>query len=361
MPSHHSHSSHSSHSSFHSSSSRSSFRSSPSRHSSSSYHSSYRSSSPMSYRNRQSYTNSNSYRPRPNIGVWHSLNSSRNIPSPRYYTSAYHQYVYIPTSWIDDNGQEWKAGYYNENGTYAQNLNTTPTDSPFDSSLLCECEYCGNSKIVNAEKVDTIDLTCPQCGAQMKVSSFQDKISETTRNEYVETSISDHDKAQRKVQMISGITRLLAILLLSGMFISPMLDRPRENNNYNEPIGYSEPYENNPSQSVTNPDMFGYTIYLSRTSSGSYKVVSNPSEADYTLQYDRYEDSYFCPELNEWFWHNTDVAPSTWQYWVEEISSDYGEYGWMEHDSDGWWIETSDGNWEKVPSRYNTSNLIYIE
>ena len=164
MPSHHSHSSHSSsHSSFHSSSSRSfSHSSSPSFHSSSSHSSSFRTSSPSLRVNRYSSGNHNymqNNKPGPNIGVWHSLNNSRGYSfTPRYYTSTHHHYVYIPSPWIDDSGHEWQAGYYNEAGTYAKNLNKTDDDSPFESSVLCTCEYCGHSAVYNAEKGKNVYL-----------------------------------------------------------------------------------------------------------------------------------------------------------------------------------------------------------
>ena len=45
----------------------------------------------------------------------------------------------------------------------------------------------------------------------------------------------------------------------------------------------------------------------------------------------------------------------------EGISSDYGDYGWMEHDSEGWWIEASEGNWIPLPSSYDSSGLWYID
>ena len=370
MPSHHSHSSHSSfHSSFHSSSSRSfSHSSSPSFHSSSSHSSSFRTSSPSLRGNKYSSGNRNymqNNKPRPNIGVWHSLNNSRGYSfTPRYYTSTHHHYVYIPSSWIDDYGHEWQAGYYNEEGTYAKNLNKTDADSPFESSVLCTCEYCGHSAVYNAEKMDTINLTCPNCGATMVVSSFQDKISETTNDNY---TYQEEERIERQRKR-SNSMRLFFIVALVVVFFPIFFNRlhslTSHYQNYTQPQ-YTEDYHqqstNNQQQYASNPDIFGNTIYLAKNSNGNYSITSNQSEAKYVLKYDQYEDSYYCPELDEWFWHNTDVVPSVWQYWTESISGDYGDYGWMEHDSDGWWIEASSGNWIMVPTYYDTSKLIYIE
>ena len=33
----------------------------------------------------------------------------------------------------------------------------------------------------------------------------------------------------------------------------------------------------------------------------------------------------------------------------------------MEHDSEGWWIEASEGNWIPLPSTYDSSDLWYID
>ena len=55
------------------------------------------------------------------------------------------------------------------------------------------------------------------------------------------------------------------------------------------------------------------------------------------------------------------MDPPVWQYWYEGISSDYGDYGWMEHDDDGWYIEKDHGEWIKLPDKYGTDGLWYIE
>ena len=44
-------------------------------------------------------------------------------------------------------------------------------------------------------------------------------------------------------------------------------------------------------------------------------------------------------------WYNSDA--SQWQYWVEGLSSDYGDAGWMEYNDGQWYIETRPGSWVK--------------
>ena len=63
-----------------------------------------------------------------------------------------------------------------------------------------------------------------------------------------------------------------------------------------------------------------------------------------------------------WFWYNNEESPYQWQYWYEGISSDYGDYGWMEYDMDdnAWYVEASDNNWVHLPDNYDTSKLWHM-
>ena len=101
-------------------------------------------------------------------------------------------------------------------------------------------------------------------------------------------------------------------------------------------------------------------IYLTGTGRNAYSVSSSAS-GDKCLVWDAEETNFFDEETRCWVWHNTTVDPDVWQYWYEGISSDYGDYGWMEHDADGWYIEESNGHWIKLPESYDTSRLWYIE
>ena len=100
------------------------------------------------------------------------------------------------------------------------------------------------------------------------------------------------------------------------------------------------------------------TIYLSETGDQTFAVSSSP--ADKELVWDEEADSYYDEETDCWLWYNTDVEPPLWQYWYEGISSDFGDYGWMEHDEDGWFIEKSYENWIELPEKYDTGSLWYI-
>ena len=77
-----------------------------------------------------------------------------------------------------------------------------------------------------------------------------------------------------------------------------------------------------------------------------------PWNSEYDSYYDKQTDCYFIL--------NTDMDPPIWQYWFEGISSDYGDYGWMEHDETGWYIEASYGDWIELPAKYDAGSLWYI-
>jgi hypothetical protein len=63
-------------------------------------------------------------------------------------------------------------------------------------------------------------------------------------------------------------------------------------------------------------------------------------------------ENYYDPETDCWFYFNEEAG--VWQYWYEGISSNYGDYGWMEYDEieDQWYIEQSYGNWVELPDHY---------
>lgn len=74
-------------------------------------------------------------------------------------------------------------------------------------------------------------------------------------------------------------------------------------------------------------------------------------------------ECYYDPETDCYFWYNDTTKTHTWQYWYEDISSDYGDYGWMEFDSTEkqWYIEVADEEWTELPSEYDRSNLWHVE
>ena len=105
---------------------------------------------------------------------------------------------------------------------------------------------------------------------------------------------------------------------------------------------------------------FGDHLFLEKQEDGSYHVVTDVLRADKLLDYERDSDNYYDEASDCWLWYNTTVEPAVWQYWYEGVSSAIGDYGWMEHDAEGWHIEASEGNWIPLPEKYDASGLWYI-
>ena len=68
-----------------------------------------------------------------------------------------------------------------------------------------------------------------------------------------------------------------------------------------------------------------------------------PWNTEYQSYYDKLTDCYF--------YLNTEMDPPIWQYWFEGISSDYGDYGWLEWDAKEkrWYVQTGETKWEVLP------------
>lgn len=392
-PSGHSSSSHSSHSSSSHSSSSHSFSSSRSSSSSSrSYSSSSRSSgsrsSASSSRSFGSGSFGSSKRPSPNKGPsQHSASShssrpvsqpssGRSAPLPRtrhnqptgfipvgkvrpsYYRGARHDYIYYPESWVDaSTGTSYQSGYYDENGQRYDDVSFEKNGTY--ENVVCTCEYCGQDAVVNLSADDAAvkSVNCPNCGAPMSIRSQLDTAAETTytppentHDYHSEESLQNfRDSVQKRKRRRGGWVVVLALLVLLGIG-RRIYGRMREGVGFQSPsTNYTQLYEE------YDP------IPLVKAAEHVYAKTSDAQSADKTLVWDSEYESYYDAESDCWLWYNTDMNPPVWQYWYEGISSDYGDYGWMEHDADGWWVEASYDNWILLPQTYDASGLWYIE
>ncbi len=102
----------------------------------------------------------------------------------------------------------------------------------------------------------------------------------------------------------------------------------------------------------------GETIHLSKSGDHSYEITRTGE--DKMLIWDAEADCYYDESSECWAWLNTDITPAVWQYWYDGISSDFGDYGWMEHDAEGWFIEKSYGVWIELPEYYTSEDLWFI-
>ena len=375
-PSGHSSSSHSSHSSSHSSHSSSSSRSYSSHSSSSSrsyssssfgrsYSSSSRSPSGHSSSSRSSRPAS-SYR----SGTGTSRPAASSVPKrPRvnqptgfrplggrgssWVYGRRHDYVYYPFAWTDTStGTYYEKGYYDENGQRYENV-AFEKNGKYEN-VLCHCPYCDQDSLLtlDAENVKTHSLQCPHCNGPMEIKSQLDEYAATGYTDSgTRTGGTEQPKKKRHIGLIVvGILAALGIISSIGNSGSEQVDV------YDPPQqGYVTNYTDS-----SNVSLFGEEVYMVSAGDGAYAITSEGSGYDKVMIWSSYDDSYYDADSDCWIWCNTDVEPPVWQYWYEGISSDFGDYGWMEHEETGWYIEASAGNWIELPDSYSTEGLWYI-
>ena len=336
-PSHHSSSSHSSHSSSHSSSSRSSSSRSYSSSSSSRSYSSRSSSSGGSSRGPSRHSSSShssrSFSPppsRPRVNQPTGYKPTGSSQRPRHVYGRRHDYVYYPTPWVDSStGTSYEKGYYDENGNRYDDV-AFSQDGVY-KNVLCHCPYCGQDAVMDlsASDVGVKQLQCPGCGGPLEIRSMLD---DAVQGSAPSGSVTRQDAPKKKRGCAILLYALLAFVILSALTVFSSL---RQLNTR--------------------------SLQLVSTGYNSYRVADSDESPDLTLSWDKESESYYDPDSECWVWYNTDVTPNVWQYWVEGISSDYGDYGWMEHDADGWFIEADQGVWIEVPAWYDTSGLWYLD
>ena len=159
----------------------------------------------------------------------------------------------------------------------------------------------------------------------------------------------------RKV-LIGFLVAILAFVGLGAFGYKYLVEESAYETTYS---GYDGGYDYDSESDIIYDESFDETIALSRTGDQAYSISEGGS--DKTLVWDESADSYYDADTDCWLWYNTDVEPAVWQYWYEGISSDFGDYGWMEHDADGWFIEEDYNSWIPLPDGYDQSGLWYIE
>ena len=292
---------------------------------------------------------------------------------PRYYYGRRHDYVYYPMAWVDTRtGTSYEKGYYDENGKYYGSV--AFQENGRYNNVVCRCPYCGTETILTLDNTmgSQQDLSCPSCGAPMQIQSELDEIvsggspSAGADDRFYTGSAGTWDRSsydpeiketgRKRAWRFALFAVILGLLIAAGRYFAKAPAEP--------PAVQEEPglpvvliTEDSGSGVQITP---GNPVYLESQDDG-YHVVNDIVRADKYLFWDADADSWYDAETDCWLWYNTDVEPNVWQYWYEGISSDYGDYGWMEHYSDGWFIEASDGNWVPVPSQYNTEGLWFIE
>ena len=334
-------------SSSHSSRSHSSSHHSSSSHSSRSYSSSRRvsSHSSSSHSSSSNYGSSYSYsepthRMRVHQPVGYPYSQSK--PTRTIYAHR-HDYVWYPVDWKNENtGQEHSSGYYDEYGNVYSDL-ILEKDGRYEN-VPCKCEYCGQQTFLTLTS-EKEQPKCPSCGANLTVTAALDK------EEIPVYRSQSRSSGFKPLLICAGIFFIL--LWLWRSVITPAMsavfrEDPKE-------VVTSEDVD---TDTVSNTDIYGRILHLTMRTADTFTV--DEQGIDKILPWDHSLECYYDEDSDCYLWYNTDVSPNLWQYWYEGISSDYGDYGWMEYENGTWYIEETEGNWVELPSRYDTSDLWHI-
>ncbi len=264
--------------------------------------------------------------------------------------------MYYPVAWTDmSTGNTYEKGYYDENGRRYENVSFQKNGKY--ENVVCHCPYCGQDSVMNldADKISAQSLQCPHCGGPMEIGSQLDEYLDDANESAGFRGMGAPNTTNRKRRRWVTAIVVLLVLWLIGRF-APESE---------EPDVPASPYESAQQvyvadDGVSNVSLFGEAVALVRSGEDAYVMASEDQVADKRAEWDAGADSYYDADSDCWFWYNTDVEPAIWQYWYEGISSDFGYYGWMEHDETGWYIEASEGNWIPLPGGYDTDGLWYI-
>jgi DNA-directed RNA polymerase subunit M/transcription elongation factor TFIIS len=265
-----------------------------------------------------------------------------NIHTTHHYCYR-HNYTYYPASWVDSNGNGYNSGYYDEDGNYYKDV-VFKKDGKYNN-VTCYCPYCGSQTVLSFDEKQTV-LECPNCGGQMEIQSAIDEYTQDPSY----TEYQKHKKSTGKVVLF--ILFIMYFPALISCFVGI----------FNVGRSVKNAVNNSNTNIVSNTDTYGNVIYLDYIGDNTYAISDDGNKSyDKVIYWNSNYDSYYDVETDCYIWNNTDVSPSVWQYWYEGVSSNYGDYGWMEYDSGSWWIEESDSNWESYEEIDGENKLWHIE
>ena len=276
--------------------------------------------------------------------------------APRYVYGRRHDYIYYPVAWVDnDTGRSYEKGYYDENGQHYDDV-AFNKDGQY-KNVVCHCPYCDKDTVVDMSSEDAAGKTlqCPSCGAPMQVNSFLDDYASGSQ----ERSPDSDDRAatrsdRRRMGCLISMAILLSIVIITR--ISARIQRPDP-----MPILGGTQQITTVDSTSSNVDLFGETVYLAAGENGGFTITDSADASDRNMVWDYGEECYYDEASDCWLWFNTDVTPPVWQYWYEGISSDFGDYGWMEYEDGIWYIEADEGNWIELPAGYDAGQLWHID
>ena len=290
---------------------------------------------------------------RPRVNQPRGFSGSGHVTS---YRCRKHEYVFYPADWTDvETGTVYKKGYYDENGNHYETL-ILKHNQKYENVPL-RCEYCGTTSVRDLTD-DNETMTCENCGANMVIEAILDEPDEVALS--YDYSVTDNAPVYARRSRGIGVTVVATVVCIFSFVIMTMLGVMYRIDRANKTAYNAAHDSGSDSKPVSNVDIFGSTLYLKNGDDGY--TISNSDDYDKALYWDYSYESYYDKDTDCYVWYNTDVSPNLWQYWYEDISSDYGDYGWMEYEDGKWYIEYDEEEWIWLnPDRYDQSKLWHFD
>lgn len=282
---------------------------------------------------------------------------------PTHYYGRRHDYIFFPVAWTDEStGTYYEKGYYDEDGNRYDNV-AFEKDGKYEN-VVCHCKYCEQDTVLNlsAESISGQTLQCPACGAPLEITSELDEYADARQDNTTSSSYPGRSEYTADAVPSGGKKKRRSLLLIVGIVLVVVYiigSRVNRNSSVPTPDEGAYPGVESDGGGYDTTILTSDIITLAQVDELAYTIDADADAK--TLVWDDDAESYYDEDSVCWLWYNTDVDPAVWQYWYEGISSDYGDYGWMEHDDTGWYIEESSGNWIPLPEQYSTDVLWYIE
>ncbi len=218
---------------------------------------------------------------------------------------------------------------------------------PYDSQTVqntvyaYKCEYCDCTvHYTNPEEISNI---CPNCGAPMEriVNEMPEQpqpVQSTYTNPGNTYEGNDYElgkRASRRSLKIVLIALGVSLFTSMGGFFYGIINGTSHN-------GY---------------DASGSGSYVHMNGNEIQEMYVE--ELGRTCRWSNEYDSYHAPQTDRYFVRDDRSEPACWQYRCEGVSSDFGDYGWMEYDKaeDCWYVEYAEGQWRKLPDAYYSDRL----
>ncbi|GEM_PF-4196057 len=213
------------------------------------------------------------------------------------------------------------------------------------AAQLYDCPYCGSRVTGVPSQNGLSSLSCPNCGGVLQQNNavFQ---QQQPAQQFIQSPAFAGDYNARAVQSNrnqgrSCLATVIGFVMVAVIIACILFFLFRGNAGSNQ--GYSNTTNYNYSDSHED------SIY----------VPALERYVDWNNEY----DSYYDRETDCYFFLNQEMNPPIWQYWFEEVSSRYGDYGWMEWDDDErcWYIQEGANSWVKLPESEYTNYLWHMD